>query len=92
VTNDCTFHELSDCEAKVTGTSLARCPLLQHGHSNNRLSDTIGGSQSLLKSRDARAGGLLIPQYNFIWTFFSKIKNRTGEAIFPATLRGKFIR
>jgi hypothetical protein len=52
---------LSDCEAKVTGTSLARCPLLQHGHSNNRLSDTIGGSQSLPKSRDARAVLSIIP-------------------------------
>ena len=44
-------HEVSDCEAKVTGTSLARCPHLQHGlHFNNRLSDTIKCSQPLQKN------------------------------------------
>jgi len=57
-------HEVSDCEAKVTGTSLARCPHLQHGlHFNNRLSDTIECSQPLQKNFNPESSTLSIQKH-----------------------------
>jgi hypothetical protein len=54
---------LSDCEARVTGTSLARCPLFSTAQSTNRLSDTIECSQPLPKNFNPKFSTLSIQKH-----------------------------